>query len=187
MYNSGMRWRISLGIAFILITLALLAVTFLVPGSMTQEARVVTSGGVEGVLKVEYPLNDWAGDWQSVKVSLITVGDGTESSLITIRARLESPDNALEPEQEFTSNILPSGTASFSWRMRGLDAGESRNVIWVYTSEEGSGEQLLYAREFVYSAMNYGFLSPNAARSLMAVFALAGLLLLLMPNFKAVS
>jgi hypothetical protein len=184
MYNSGMRWRIFAGIGSIILALGLLAVSLLVPGSVTQEARVITAGGVEGVLRVEYPRSGWAGDWQSASASLTTVGSDTAGDLITIRARLESPEDVIEPEGEFTSNILPGGTASFSWRMRTLAAGESRSVIWVYASEEGSEEQLLFAREFTYSSLNYGFLSPNAARSLMAVFALAGLLLLLMPNFK---
>jgi hypothetical protein len=184
MYNSGMRWRISVSIAAILLALGLLVVTLLVPNSVTQEARVITAGGVEGVLWVKYPLKGWTGDWQSAKVSLSTVGSATAGDLIAVRARLECPEDVIEPQAEFTSNILPGGTASFSWRMRGLVAGESRSVIWVYAAEEGSEEQLLFAREFTYSAMNYGFLSPNAVRSLMAVFALAGLLLLLMPNFK---
>ncbi len=184
MYNSGMRWRIYVGIGSIITVLGLLVVTLLIPQSVTQEVLVVTAGGVEGVLRVEYPLDGWAGDWRSAKVSLVTIGSFDAVEMLTVRARLESSEDVIEPEIEFTSNILPGGTASFSWRLRGLTAGESRNVIWVYVSEDESGEQLLYAREFTYSALNYGFLSPNAARSLMAVFALAGLLLLLMPNFK---
>jgi hypothetical protein len=42
----------------------------------------------------------------------------------------------------------------------------------------------LFAREFTYQTLAYGFLSPNAARSLMAIIALAGLILFAMPNFK---
>jgi len=186
MYNSRMRWRIYVGIGSIITALGLLVITLLIPRSMTQEVHVVTAGGVDGVLRVEYPLDGWMGDWRSAKVSLATIGSSDAVELLTVRARLDSDEDVIEPEVEFTSNILPGGTASFYWRLRGLAAGESRNVIWVYISEAESGEQLLFAREFTYSALNYGFLSPNAVRSLMAVFALAGLLLLLMPNFKEV-
>lgn len=179
-----MRWRIIVGIGLLLSSLALLAVTLAVPASVSQETRVITAAGVEGVLRVDYPLSGWVGDWRSVNVSFATVNSAGSEELLTIRARVETTELIVDPAGEISSNIQPGGTASFEWRMRGLEQGESRNVIWVYALEAGHDEQLLFAREFNYRAMNYGFLSPNAARSLLAVCALAGLLLLLMPNFK---
>lgn len=187
MYNRRMSWRIIVGIGLLLTALALLVVTLAVPASVSQETRVTTAAGVEGVLRVDYPLSGWVGDWRSVNVSLATVNSATSEELLTIRSRIETAETIVDPVGEISSNIQPGGTASFEWRMRGLERSESRNVIWVYAQEAGHDEQLLFAREFTYRAMNYGLLSPNAARSLMSILALAGLILLFMPNFRNAS
>ena len=183
-YNRRMRWRIIVGIGLLLTALALLTVTLAGTANVSQETRVTTAAGVEGVLRVDYPLSGWTGDWRSINVSYATVNSESSEELLTIRSRIETTETVVDPEGEISSNIQPGGTASFEWRIRGLERGESRNVIWVYALEAGDDEQLLFAREFSYRAMNYGLLSPNAARSLMAIIALAGLILLAMPNFK---
>ena len=183
-YNRRMRWRIIVGIGLLLIALALLVVTLAVPASVSQETRVTTAAGVEGVLQVDYPLSGWAGDWRSVNVSFKTVKSTGSEEPLTIRSRIETDETVVDPEGGISSNIQPGGTASFEWRLRGLEKGESRNVIWVYAQEAGHDEQLLFAREFTYTTLAYGFLSSNAARSLMAIIALAGLILFAMPNFK---
>lgn len=174
-----MRWYRIAGISLLLLALVFSVVSIVIPSDIQQQVTVVLPGGSSGSLHVDLPERGWAGDWAVVSAKLNTVGSDGNGQPQTVRFKLETTDAETQPEGSVQSVILPGEETSVSWKIRTSRKGDIENILWVFAKGQGDEEQLIFAREFSYLSLYYGFLSPPVYRGIVAALAIIGVLLIL--------
>jgi len=176
---SSMRWYRIAGICLLCLALIFGVVSIVIPSDAQQQVSVELPDGSRGSLLVNLPECGWAGDWALVSVKLNTVDDVVNDQPSSVRFKLETTDAEIQPEGSVQTVILPGEETSVSWKIRASRKGEINNILWVFFKGQGEDEQLIFAREFSYSSLYYGFLSPLVCRGIVSALAIIGVILIL--------
>jgi hypothetical protein len=175
-----MVYRKLAGIILCLVTLGFVLVTILWPQSVRESVELVAADGLPGTIQATFPVRGWSGDWSALTVEFDTSETRGYDEPLTIRAEVELFGGTEKQPQGSVSSVIDAGeSALFTWRVRSTEAGVVNGTLWLFASESGGEEQLLYGREFSFISTIYGFLPPALARSLAVLFFVTGIFLIL--------
>jgi hypothetical protein len=178
-----MRRYLIAGISLCATALLFLTFSLLVPVGNSRQVAISAPEGIDGVLTVNLPERGWAGDWVAVSASFTSAGSAEASQPLTIRFKLESTEAETQPGGSILAVILPGDGTSAAWKLRTQRKGAVENILWVFGKGQGGEEQLLFAREFTYQSLYYGFVSPIVGRVLAVAMAVIGIILLAVVKF----
>jgi hypothetical protein len=169
-----MRRFFWIGLCLLFLAAAAVFTLLLYPQSQNYSLNVNLLDGTPARMTVTLPVRGWVAEnqWYVLKIS---TQKGSSMDSLQLWSKVEMTGLEMAP-QGISEHVIDAGEETvFKWKAVNLSAGSIPGVLWLYQSQNGGEKQLLYAKEFTFTASNFPGMKTVSVKVISGVLAVFGL------------